>query len=68
MRFDRQQVTTLLTLVIVGLWVITFVTRIWIDWPPASVLDAAMPLVLGYWFVSNAVNGGKKKTTDGVSV
>ena len=51
---DRQTVTTLLTVVIVAFWIVTAVVRIWIAWPAAAVLDAAMPLVVGYWFVSNA--------------
>ena len=57
-RLDRQQVTTLLTVVIVAFWIITAVARIWIPFPAAAVLDSAMPLVIGYWFVSNA---GTKK-------
>jgi hypothetical protein len=59
---NRQQVVTILTAVIVGLWIITAVVRIWISWPEAYVLDAAMPLVIGYWFVSNA-NGKKNGVT-----
>lgn len=50
----QQQVTTLLTIAIVVLWLITAVVRIWVPWSVASVLDSAMPLVIGYWFVSNA--------------
>jgi hypothetical protein len=56
--WTRQQVTTLLTLIIVLLWTITAVVRLWVPWPVANVLDAAMPLIIGYWFVMNA--GAKK--------
>lgn len=51
---DRAQVTTLLTLAIVVLWIISAVVRIWVSWPPAAVLDAAMPIIVSYWFLSNA--------------
>ncbi len=48
----RQQVVTLLTLAIVGLWTLTAIVRLWMPFPAGSVLDAAMPLVVGFWFVS----------------
>ena len=61
--WDRHQVTTFLTMVIVGLWIITFIVRVWVPLEQASILDAAMPLVIGYWFVANALkkngNGAK---------
>ena len=47
-------VATILTVVIVTLWIIGAIVRIWQPWPPAVVLDSAMPLVVGYWFVSNS--------------
>jgi hypothetical protein len=62
LHWDRQEVITFLTMVIVGVWIVTAVVRIWVSWPAAYVLDAAMPLVVGYWFVSNAV----KKNGNGV--
>jgi hypothetical protein len=52
--WTRHQVTTFLTLVIVGLWIVTAVTRIWIDWPAANVLDALMPVVCGFYFLSKS--------------
>ena len=55
---NRQQVTTLLTLFLVVLWVITAIVRIWVPFPAAYILDGAMPLVVGYWFASkNGKNG-----------
>jgi hypothetical protein len=59
MSWDRHQVTTFLTVVIVGLWIITFIVRIWVPLEQASILDSAMPLVIGYWFVANALKNGK---------
>ena len=58
---SRQKITTWLTLVIVGLWIISFVVRFWTPIPVASVLDSAMPLVIGYWFVSGAATGKNGK-------
>ena len=51
---NQQQVTTWLTLVITGLWVISAVARIWVEFPAGYVLDAAMPMIVGFWFVSNS--------------
>jgi uncharacterized MnhB-related membrane protein len=48
----KEQVVTLLTLIVVVLWVISAIVRIWQPWPIAGVLDSAMPLVIGYWFVA----------------
>jgi len=62
---NRQQIVTILTLFVCGLWTISAVVRIFHSWPEAYVLDAAMPLVIGYWFVSNAANG---KKTNGATV
>ena len=47
-------VATILTVVIVTFWVIGAIVRIWQPWPPGIVLDAAMPTVVGYWFISNS--------------
>ena len=58
--WNRQQVVTVLTLFVCALWTITAVVRIFHSWPAAYVLDAAMPLVIGYWFVTNATNGKAK--------
>lgn len=55
----RDQVTTLLTLSIVALWAVTAVVRIWLPFPAAYVLDAAMPLVVGYYFATKAANDKK---------
>ena len=52
MNLSRQSVTTLLTLVMVAFWIITAVVRIWVVWPEAHILDAAMAPIIGYWFVS----------------
>jgi hypothetical protein len=53
----KQQVTTLLTLFVCVVWVITAMARIWVPFPAAYVLDAAMPLVIGFYFISK--NGTK---------
>lgn len=60
-----QRVTTILTAVIVAAWLVSAIVRIWIDWPPAAVLDSAMPLVVGYYFVAmaNATKNGKATAT-----
>ena len=50
----RQQITTLLTVVIVAFWIVSAVIRIWVPFPPGAVLDSAMPLVIGFWFVSTS--------------
>ena len=57
-RLEREQVVNLLTLLIVIAWIATAVVRIWVDWPEATVLDAAMPLVISYYFISNARRNG----------
>jgi hypothetical protein len=51
---DRQRITTIVALAIVAFWIVTAVVRIWVAWPAASVLDSAMPLVVGWWFVSSS--------------
>jgi len=48
----KDKMITILTLIIVLLWVISAVVRIFQPWPIAGVLDSAMPLVIGYWFVN----------------
>ena len=55
--WNRQQVTTFLTVVIVGLWIVTTVVRIWVPLDAAAILDSALPLVIGYYFVSKTTNG-----------
>jgi len=55
--WTRQQVTTALTLFVCVLWTITAIVRIWLPFPAGYVLDAAMPLVIGYYFVAKAANG-----------
>jgi hypothetical protein len=63
LNLSRQQVVTLLTLVIVGVWIVTAVVRIWVPWPVANILDAAMPVVIGYYFVSKSANGKNMEVT-----
>jgi hypothetical protein len=58
----KQQVTTMLTLFVCGLWVITAAVRLWMPFPAAYILDAAMPVVIGFYFLSK--NGTK---TEGAS-
>ena len=60
---NRQQITTLLTVVIVAFWIVTAVLRIWVSFPPGTVLDSAMPLVIGYWFVSASSSTKNGATT-----
>ena len=57
----------MLTVIVVVVWIITAVIRIWVKWPEAAVLDAAMPLVIGYYFVAQAVrrNGNSNGETHG---
>jgi hypothetical protein len=62
---SRQQITNLLTAVIVGAWVIFAITRIWVDIPQAIILDNAMPIVIGYWFVSSALTVRKNGNGNG---
>ena len=57
LELTRQQVITLLTLFVCVVWVITAVVRIWLPFPAAYLLDAAMPVVLGYYFLTKAANG-----------
>lgn len=65
LHWDRQVVTTFLTLVIVGVWIVTAVVRIWVPLLDAPhILDALMPMVCGYWFLSNAA---AKKNGNGTS-
>lgn len=63
-KFDRQQVTNWLTLIIVLVWIATAVVRIWVDWPEAAILDAAMPIVIAYYFASSALT---KKNGNGAT-
>jgi hypothetical protein len=58
---SRELTVTALTGVIVVLWMVTAVVRIWHPWPEATVVDSAMPCVIGYWFVSNAKKNGAAK-------
>ena len=60
---DRQRITTIVALAIVAFWTVTAVVRIWIPWPVASVLDSAMPLVIGWWFVSSSATKKNGATT-----
>jgi hypothetical protein len=53
-KLDRAQVTNLLTLIIVAVWIATAVVRMFRPWPEAAIIDSAMPLVIGYWFASTA--------------
>jgi hypothetical protein len=55
---NRQQITTLLTLFICLVWVATAVARIWLPFPAAYILDAAMPVVIGFYFVTAATKNG----------
>lgn len=58
MKVDAETGRTIITLVIVVFWIGTAITRLWMPWPQAAALDAAMPVMIGYWFVGNA--GSKK--------
>lgn len=49
------QVTNILTLIIVAAWIISSVVRRWVSWPEAAILDAAMPVVISYWFAAKAM-------------
>lgn len=51
----RQDVLNILTLVILGVWVITIVVRLWMPWPEATVADKAMLAATGYWFAVQAL-------------
>jgi len=60
----NQRIITILTAAIVALWTVTAVVRIWQPWPAAAILDSAMPLVIGYWFVTNAATKNGKAATE----
>jgi len=53
--FNRQRVITIITVMIVGLWIAATITRVFRPWPEAAILDAAMPSVIGYWFAASAI-------------
>jgi hypothetical protein len=53
----RDNLIAILTGVLVVAWICSAVVRIWVPWPEAAVLDGAMPLVIGFFFV----HGGLKK-------
>ena len=59
----RQRTVTILTLLFVVLWVISAVVRIFHAWPEASVLDSAMPFIVGFWFYTGtqAKKNGEQK-------
>jgi hypothetical protein len=42
----------------VGFWIITAVVRLWMPWPEAHILDAAMAPIIGYWFLANSKKNG----------
>ena len=56
----QQSHVTVISLIIVGLWTVTAVVRIWVEWPAATVIDNLMPLVGAFWFAVTAANGKKK--------
>jgi hypothetical protein len=60
---QRPTAVTALTLVVSGAWISAFVPRAFFGVPMsvAAPLDAAMLLVLGYWFSREAI---KKKGDD----
>ena len=65
-KLSTQQVTHILTCILVLAWIGTAIARIWVEWPEAKILDDAMPLILAYWFASTAVNA-TRKNGNGVS-
>ena len=56
---QHQQFVNVMTVLLVVMWIISAIARIWIKWPEVAVLDSAMPSVIGYWFATNAVAGVK---------
>ena len=48
--FSHQQTVSFLTVFVVVSWIVASTVRIWVPITYANVLDAAMPLVIGYWF------------------
>jgi len=57
---SKQQIVNLLTLIIVLAWLGTSIARIWVAVPQSAILDAVVPLTIGYWFT---VHNGEKKAT-----
>ena len=61
---NRQRITTILTAIIVAVWLVSAVVRIFHPWPEASVIDSAMPMVIGFWFFTGTKkDNGEKATT-----
>lgn len=58
---NRQRVVTILTAVIVAMWIVSAVVRLFIAWPEAAILDSAMAPLVGFWFLSNARKNGNGK-------
>jgi len=46
----QERVVTLVTLLLVALWFVLSIARIWKNVPQAVALDSIMPIVIGYWF------------------
>jgi hypothetical protein len=61
---SRETVVTILTGVVVVLWLAVTIARIWVEIPQATILDAAMPLVIGFWFSSQAMKPGNGTTKE----
>lgn len=59
---DRHVVVTVLTLIVCFVWLVMFCLRIFahVSIEGAPTMDAAMLLVLGYWFSSNAMKENDK--------
>lgn len=46
----QERIVTVVTLLLVGLWIVVSIARLWKSIPPAVALDSVMPIVIGYWF------------------
>jgi hypothetical protein len=52
---ERRHMIPGLTLVMVGAWLLCTAGRLWWHWPAVAALDAALPVVIGGYFASDAV-------------
>lgn len=57
----RTKVITILTLIIVGVWLAIAVISLFFPLPEAGVLDSVVPLVIGYWFATKPEKGNESE-------
>ena len=66
MRMFKTDVPTIITFVVIGIWVVSFVVRIHNpSWSGGQALDASLLLVMGYWFTFKAISRSKNGNGNG---